>query len=430
MADELFIRQIAALCQRFGPQYGILVNSPIIAQAILESGHGQSELAMNAHNYFGIKYKLKSNGSKRCPTALDEPYIKVGSEQNPDGSYNSYEMQWFKFPNMESGVKGYYDFINVSTYANLKGVKSPDEYCRLIKQDGYATSTNYAQNLMTVIENYNLMQYDNIQNEEKIMLRLALGAGHYLGTPGKGCLKSIDPNKTKEWVLNDRICDYVEGLLAFYDGVEICRMDDTTGQHDVPLENRKAMSSEFGADIYISVHHNAGINGGAGGGTMVFHYNTAINKAQAQRIYDAIVNRTGLRGNRSTPVANGNHLYECYAPTMASYIIENGFMDSTTDTPIILTDEHARKTAQGIVDFLVAEYNLVKKAPEPEMPNFVAVTELTYEEPVLLSSDTVAALAQQYGLTEEQLASNNPGLYKLATNTYIINKNTVIYVGK
>lgn len=430
MADELFIRQIAALCQRFGPQYGILVNSPVIAQAILESGHGQSELAANAHNYFGIKYKLKSDGSKRCPTALDEPYIKVGSEQNPDGSYNSYEMQWFKFSNMESGVKGYYDFINVSTYANLKGIKSPDEYCRLIKQDGYATSKTYAQNLMAVIENYNLQQYDNIQNEEKIMLRLALGAGHYLGTPGKRCLKSIDPNETKEWVLNDRICDYVEGLLAFYEGVEICRMDDTTGQHDVPLENRKQMSSEFGADIYLSVHHNAGISGGAGGGTMVFHYNTSVNKAQAQRIYDAIVNRTGLRGNRSTPVANGNHLYECYAPTMASYIIENGFMDSTTDTPIILTDEHARKTAQGIVDFLVAEYNLVKKAPEPEMPNFVAVTELTYEEPVLLSSDTVAALAQQYGLTEEQLASNNPGLYKLATNTYIINKNTVIYVGK
>ena len=399
MADELFIRQIAALCQRFGPQYGILVNSPVIAQAILESGHGQSELAANAHNYFGIKYKLKSDGSKRCPTALDEPYIKVGSEQNPDGSYSSYEMQWFKFPNMENGVKGYYDFINVSRYANLKGVKSPDEYCRLIREDGYATSgNNYSQRLIDIIKNYNLMQYDNIQNEEKIMLRLALGAGHYLGTPGKRCLKSIDPNETKEWVLNDRICDYVEGFLAFYDGVEICRMDDTTGQHEVSLAEREKMSREFGADIYLSVHHNAGIAGGAGGGTIVFHYNTAKNKAQAQRIYDAIVNCTGLRGNRSTPVANGNEYYECSKPVMASYIIENG-------------------------------YNLVKKAPEPEMPNFVAVTELSYEEPVIIKQDTIAALASQYGKTAEELLNSNPGIYKIGTDAYIINKNTVIYVG-
>lgn len=430
MADELFIRQIAALVQRFGPQYGILVNSPVIAQAILESGsNGNSELAVNAHNYIGIKYKLKADGSKRCPTALDEPYIKVGSEQDKSGNSTTYEMQWFRFPNMESAIKGYYDFINISRYANLKGVTSPDEYCRLIKEDSYATDINYADKLIRIINDYNLMQYDNIQNEEKIMLRLALGAGHYLGTPGKRCLKSIDPNETKEWVLNDRICDYVEGLLAFYEGVEICRMDDTTGQKDVTLQERNTKSSQFGADIYISVHHNAGINGGAGGGTMVFHYNTAVNKTQAQRIYDAIVNRTGLRGNRSTPVANGNHLYECYAPAMASYIIENGFMDSTTDTPIILTDEHARKTAQGIVDFLVAEYNLVKKAPEPEMPNFVSVTELTYEEPVILKKDTIESLAAQYGKTADELLSSNPGIYKIGTDTYIVNKNTVIYVG-
>ena len=51
---------------------------------------------------------------------------------------------------------------------------------------------------------------------------------------------------------------------------------------------------------------------------------------------------------------------------MAAFLIENGFMDSATDVPIILTLDHAEKTAQGIVDFLVEEYALEKKKPTEE----------------------------------------------------------------
>ena len=426
---EIFIGQIAALTQRFGPQYGIKVNSPVIAQAILETGFGTSELA-SVHNYFGLKFKRKSDGTKRCPSALDIPYHKEGSEQNPDGSYTSSDMDWFQFPNMEAGVKGYYDFISVGTYANLRGVDDPETYCRLIKQDGYATSIDYADRLIRVINDYNLTQYDNLQNEEKIMLKLALGAGHGINVAGKRCLKSLDPNETREWVMGDRICDRIEELLADYQGVQICRIDDTTGQVNVSLEERKNRAEAFGADIYISIHHNAGINGGTGGGTIVFHYNLPKNKAQAQRLYDAIIAQTGLRGNRATPVANGNHLYECREPLMASYLLENGFMDSATDVPIIITREHAEKTAQGIVNFLVSDYNLVKKNPEPVNTNlFVPVTDLAFETPVILKFETIAALAAQYGKTPETLLENNPGIYRIADGVYVVNKDTVIYVG-
>ena len=38
---------------------------------------------------------------------------------------------------------------------------------------------------------------------------IALDAGHGMGTAGKRCLKSIDPNQTREWFLNDRIADMV-----------------------------------------------------------------------------------------------------------------------------------------------------------------------------------------------------------------------------
>ena len=155
MTKAEFIEKIAALIIKHAPTYGIAVHSPIIAQAILESAYGTSELAKNANNYFGLKYR-----KGRCPSASGI-YKKVGSEQNPDGSYISEMMEWCKFPDMESGVKGYFEFTNIQNYANLKGVTDPKTYLQNIRADGYATSLNYVDNLMAVIQTWNLTTYDN-----------------------------------------------------------------------------------------------------------------------------------------------------------------------------------------------------------------------------------------------------------------------------
>ena len=150
-----FIEEIAKYVQKYARQYGIKVHSPIIAQAILESGCGTSELAKNACNYFGLKYR-----PNRCPSASGI-YNKIGSEQINNGKYISSNMQWMKFDTMADGVKGYFDFINIPNYANLKGVTEPKKYLELIKADKYATSHNYVQNLLNVIKKYNLTQYDS-----------------------------------------------------------------------------------------------------------------------------------------------------------------------------------------------------------------------------------------------------------------------------
>lgn len=154
MNNERFIQDIAVLVQKYAPSYGIEVYSPIIAQAVLESGYGTSELAVNAHNYFGLKYR-----GGRCKTCIGI-YHMVGSEQNADGSYTSSAMQWCKFKDMENGVIGYFDFINISNYKNLKGVTDPRQYLENIKADGYATSLKYVDNLMSVIEKWDLTKYD------------------------------------------------------------------------------------------------------------------------------------------------------------------------------------------------------------------------------------------------------------------------------
>ena len=149
-----FVKTVAAYIKKYAPVYGIEVVSPIIAQAVLESGYGTSELAVNAHNYFGLKYR-----EGRCKTCIGI-YHMMGSEQNADGSYTSSAMQWCKFKDMENGVIGYFDFINIPNYKNLKGVTDPRKYLENIKADGYATSHKYVDNLMRVIETWHLTDYD------------------------------------------------------------------------------------------------------------------------------------------------------------------------------------------------------------------------------------------------------------------------------
>ena len=137
MTLEQLIEQAAMYIRKYAPQYDIKVCSPILGQLILESGRGTSELAVNANNYLGLKYKVG-----RCPSAIGI-YHKVGSEQDPNtGQYASSAMQWCKFANLEGCIKGYFEFISHSRYTNLKGVTDPKKYLELIKADGYATSIN------------------------------------------------------------------------------------------------------------------------------------------------------------------------------------------------------------------------------------------------------------------------------------------------
>lgn len=159
MTNSEFIEQIAKYVKKYAGNYGIKVHSPIIAQAILESGWGKSTLASKYHNYFGLK----------CGSAWKGKSVNMQtSEEYEVGVHTQIRDNFRVFDDMESGVKGYFDFINYSRYANLKGVTDPEEYCRLIKADGYATSSTYVDNLLRVIRENNLTRFDTDEpnNEE------------------------------------------------------------------------------------------------------------------------------------------------------------------------------------------------------------------------------------------------------------------------
>lgn len=189
-------------------------------------------------------------------------------------------------------------------------------------------------------------------------IKIAIDAGHGRYTSGKRCLKSIDKNETREWVLNSRIAEKVCKLLKRYD-CETKRMDDTSGKTDVSLAKRCQKANSWKADFYLSIHHNAG----GGSGVEIFAMNgaTAATRVKRDAIYCSVIAETGLKGNRANPHRTAN--FQVLRDTnMPAVLIECGYMDSKHDTPIILTEEFSNQCAQGIVDGLVKALGLKKKA--------------------------------------------------------------------
>lgn len=151
MKKEEFIQKIAGYVKKYATAYEIKVCSPIIAQAILESGWGESRLAKDYHNYFGLK----------CGTKWQGKSVNLATWEEYEAGTAMVISDYFRvFDNMEEGVKGYFELLQLPRYQNLKGITEPGRYLETIWADGYATSSVYVQKNMELIEQYQLMKYD------------------------------------------------------------------------------------------------------------------------------------------------------------------------------------------------------------------------------------------------------------------------------
>lgn len=151
MKKEEFIQKIAGYVKKYAAAYEIKVCSPIIAQAILESGWGESRLAKDYHNYFGLK----------CGTKWQGKSVNLATWEEYEAGTAMVISDYFRvFDNMEEGVKGYFELLQLPRYQNLKGITEPGQYLETIWADGYATSSVYVQKNMELIEQYQLMKYD------------------------------------------------------------------------------------------------------------------------------------------------------------------------------------------------------------------------------------------------------------------------------
>ena len=136
-------------------KYGILP-SITMAQAILESGWGSSELAVTHNNLFGIKADTRWNGAVATITT---------SENYNDSTIANFR----KYENINESIEDHGKFLYENSRYAEYGLFNGKDYkaqAQALEDAGYSTVKNengepiYADKLIALIEKYNLMQYD------------------------------------------------------------------------------------------------------------------------------------------------------------------------------------------------------------------------------------------------------------------------------
>jgi hypothetical protein len=145
-----------------------------MAQFILESGYGKSDLAQNANNVFGMKCSLSGNTWSGSTWDGKSKYTKQTKEQNADGSYETITADFRKYPCVEDSIADHSAYLlgakngSKLRYDGLKGCTDYKKAAQIIKNGGYATSLTYVEKLCSIIERWNLTQYDVKENAEPV----------------------------------------------------------------------------------------------------------------------------------------------------------------------------------------------------------------------------------------------------------------------
>lgn len=176
---------------------------------------------------------------------------------------------------------------------------------------------------------------------------IVLDAGHGRATAGKRTMNG-SRGVIPEWVMNDSVCNKIASVLKDYN-CKVYRTDDTTGNTDVSLDERVRRCNKYDADLFVSIHHNAG----GGSGTEVYYHTkgTAEDKKFAKIVAPKLASSCGMR-NRGVK-------YERWAVLTCkstAILVEGGFMDTTSDYEIITSERgqqlYANAVAESVIEYL------------------------------------------------------------------------------
>lgn len=159
MEKSEFIPTIAPLVVAENKKRGNpLFSSVVIAQAICESGWGQSIIMMKANAIFGIKASSNWKGK----------VYNANTQECYDGStYTNITACFRAYNNLAESISDYFDLITKSErYRRATVAETPLECITAIKNGGYATSPTYINTIMSIINSNNLTKYDNVEDVE------------------------------------------------------------------------------------------------------------------------------------------------------------------------------------------------------------------------------------------------------------------------
>ena len=164
--QEIFIETIGPLAKADMAKTGILA-CVTIAQAILESGWGKSDLAVKANNLFGMKKKLSENTWSGSVWDGKSTYSKQTGEVY-SGQRVTVQADFRAYKSWAESVVDHGAYLagaksgSVLRYSGLAGCTDYKKAAQIIKDGDYATATDYVQKICRIIEQYDLTKWDHI----------------------------------------------------------------------------------------------------------------------------------------------------------------------------------------------------------------------------------------------------------------------------
>ena len=165
LTEEQVLAKVGPLFTADQKKSGILA-SVSMAQFILESGYGKSELALGANNCFGMKNSLSGNTWSGSVWDGVSIYKKKTQEQEEDGSYVTVTAEFRKYLNVDDSIADHSAYLlgakngEKFRYDGLKGCSAYKKAVQIIKDGGYATSLTYVEKLCGIIEKWNLTKWN------------------------------------------------------------------------------------------------------------------------------------------------------------------------------------------------------------------------------------------------------------------------------
>ena len=145
-----YIKKYAPLAVLEMHKYNIPA-SVTLAQGILESGNGRSQLASKSNNHFGIKCHTGWKGAK------------VYHDDDEKGEC------FRKYKYVQSSYKDHSEFLSGRRrYASLFKLRKSDYkgWAKGLKKAGYATDKKYPKKLIKIIEEYKLYEFDKFTKKD------------------------------------------------------------------------------------------------------------------------------------------------------------------------------------------------------------------------------------------------------------------------
>ncbi len=150
LEKEEFFLKLSPYAQEVSKTHGVRT-SLLLAQAALESNWGQSQLARESNNYFGIKSK---NG-REYPT-----------QEFRDSEWEEVKTSFKEYESVYDSVLDYAELLengtswNAEHYQAVIQADSYQEAATALIDAGYATDPRYAEKIINMIEQYKLNEFD------------------------------------------------------------------------------------------------------------------------------------------------------------------------------------------------------------------------------------------------------------------------------